>query len=146
MIQEPNKDKKIQALAEEVMKLAHDSVTMRFRFFDTALSRIRYEWVTGLCGAGFTSKLDTLQIDPVWFLQEYMEAESLPLRLLLHGMLHLIFLHPFQYDKLLSREWDLACDIAVENIILTLLSDTSVLSSDSDKKWRWIVYPAASLP
>ncbi|MCD8379256.1 MAG: VWA-like domain-containing protein, partial [Lachnospiraceae bacterium] len=134
MIQEPNKDKKIQALAEEVMKLAHDSVTMRFRFFDTALSRIRYEWVTGLCGAGFTSKLDTLQIDPVWFLQEYMEAESLPLRLLLHGMLHLIFLHPFQYDKLLSREWDLACDIAVENIILTLLSDTSVLSSDSDKK------------
>ncbi len=134
MKEEKSRQEQIQILADEVMKLARDSVTVRFRFFDTALSRISLEWVHGLGGAGLTKGLDILRIDPVWLLQKYMESEGFPVRLLLHSLLHLIFLHPFQYEKLFSREWDLACDIAVENIILEMGTEADALITDSEKR------------
>lgn len=133
-MQEQSRQEQIQTLAAEVMRLAYDSVTVRFRFFDSALSRIRLEWVPGLGGAGLLQGQDILRMDPAWLLKSYMEAAAFPVRLLLHSLLHLIFLHPFQYEKLHGREWDLACDIAVENIILDLTQETSPLPSDSEKR------------
>ena len=39
---------------------------------------------------------------------------------ILHMILHCIFSHPFQYEKLDRECWDLATDLAVEQSILDL--------------------------
>ncbi len=134
MKEENSRAEQIQTLAREVMKLAYDSVTVRLRFLDTALSRIRPDWAPELGGAGLMQGQDRFRIDPVWLLKSYVETTAFPFRLLLHSLLHMVFLHPFQYERLSGREWDLSCDIAVENIALELIPETAALPSDSEKR------------
>ncbi|MCC8017997.1 MAG: VWA-like domain-containing protein [Lachnospiraceae bacterium] len=52
-------------------------------------------------------------------------------RAFLHMILHCVFSHPFQYEKLDRACWDLACDIAVEKTILDLgLADVKLADDD----------------
>ncbi|MCD8325394.1 MAG: VWA-like domain-containing protein [Lachnospiraceae bacterium] len=124
----------IREYAAQVMNLARDSIMVRFRFFDSAIARIRVEWNEAAAGAGLHG--GRLVINPVWLLKRYMEEPGIAARLYLHCLLHLVFLHQFQYEKLQSRYWDLACDIAVENIILEMHFPSAELREDSDKRER----------
>ncbi|MCD7807478.1 MAG: VWA-like domain-containing protein [Lachnospiraceae bacterium] len=122
----------IRKYAAEVMNLARDSIMVRFRFFDSAIARIHVEWDETLQGAGLYGS--TLRINPVWLLKWYMEETGIAVRVYLHCLFHLVFLHQFQYEKLGSRYWNLACDIAVENIILEMNFSPAELKRDSEKR------------
>jgi predicted metal-dependent peptidase len=131
--QQENRDK-IENMANEVLRLAKDTITVRFRFFDSAIARIKHEFKYGI--NGFISNGDIIYVDPVYLLKEYMEEQGIAVRMYLHVLLHLVFMHQFQYDKLNEKYWNMATDIAVENIILEMDFKPAALSRDMEERDR----------
>lgn len=62
----------------------------------------------------------------------FRKEEGLLPRIYLHMLLHCIFQHPFHYDRLDSAYWDLAADIAVENVMIELNWD--FLKTEGDRE------------
>ena len=123
-------DSKIQSLANQILVLAHDDLLMHLRFFDMALAQLkRRERAKSGC---FATDGSTLFYDPVYVLKAYQENPKFIARCYLHVLLHCIFSHSFQYGKLETEHWDLAVDIAVENVILDLKLDSVSLEQDGD--------------
>lgn len=129
-----NKDDNNAALsyAAKIMELARDTITVRFRFFDTALGRIRLTDRMGL--GGFMVEGENLYYDPMYLLKRYIEEPSIAVRLYLHILMHQIFLHPYREDKTNTSYWDMATDIAVENIILELNIPSAAMARDDEQK------------
>jgi len=112
------KQKKIEELAVQIFKLAQDSVLMHLRFLDVAAMALKpaVRWNLG----GIFMEKAVLWYDPVYILAEYQKDTHFAARAYLHALLHCIFYHSFQYDKLSTQDWDLAADVAVEKTILDL--------------------------
>ena len=124
-----NTDKeKIASLADEIMRLSHDDILMHLRFFDRALAALRLQARPGT--GYFATDGQFCFYDPVQVLKCCRENPALITRSYLHMLLHCIFSHHFQYDRLDGRYWDLAADIAVENVILELGIAGAALEQD----------------
>ena len=108
----------ILSYAEKVINLARDTITVRFRFFDSALAKVSFESRVGIKGYVFDGT--KLIYDPYILLNDYKEESSFALRLLLHVLFHAILMHPYRFDKTEEKYWNIASDIAVENIILSM--------------------------
>ena len=125
---------KIESLAEEILRLAHDGLLINMRFLDVALSKLKLECrpQTG------THLFDgaTLYYDPVRLLRQYKVAPNYAARLYLHTLLHCIFFHASGTDKLNRLYWDMATDIAVENTILDIDLHLTGLQTDDTLKNR----------
>ena len=113
-------EKQITEYAEKVWKLAKDSIIVRFRFFDAALAK--YSFVAEPGTGRYLADGSRLIYDPLRLLNDYKEEASFPVRLLLHVLFHSILGHTYRlYDGKIKEEyWNIACDIAVENIILDM--------------------------
>ena len=126
-----NKEQKALALAEQVMRLAHDELLIHLRFFDVALAGL------GLSSRAGSAMMQTdgarCYYDPVKVLKAYQREPAEVPRTLLHVLLHCIFFHHFQYDKLDPAAWDLAADIAVENVIQEMDLSSVALEEDQDR-------------
>lgn len=122
----------IEEYAIKIMRLARDTITVRFRFFDNALNKIKIvpEWSV----KGYLSDGERLLINPKKLLVDYSEETNFPVRLYLHVMFHYIFMHPYRYDKAEEEYWNLACDIACENVILDMELECATLTSDDEKR------------
>ena len=123
-------EKKISALAKQIMSLAHDDILMHLRFFDMALAQMKYQERRGI-GCLATDGA-TCFYDPVYVLKCYQDDTKYIARVYLHVLLHCIFFHSFQYDKLEADNWDLAADIAVENVILEMKLPGVTLERDAE--------------
>lgn len=122
------KKKEVEALAEKLLELARDTITVRFRFFDSAIAKLKTELVYGMGGVYTDSAV--MYFDPAFLLREYMSEDGIAVRCYLHMLLHCIFFHRFQYDRLKEAYWNLACDIAVEGIILEMGFPAAGLTRD----------------
>lgn len=111
-------EKKISQLAGQVMALAHDDILMHLRFFDAALAQLKTRERKGI-GCIATDGAVCFY-DPVFVLQCYGQDKKYIARIYLHTLLHCIFSHGFRYEKLEAENWDLAADIAVENVIIEM--------------------------
>ncbi len=125
-------DKKIIEYADRVMRLAIDTVTVRLRFFIPALSKVKPECRP--LSAGYMYDGEVLYYDPYKLLQDYIEEPAYVFRLLLHVILHGILMHPYRYDRTEEKYWNIASDIAVENIILSMDIPDSALLRDSEER------------
>lgn len=125
-------EKKISSLAKQVMGLAHDEILMHLRFFDMAVSKLklREREQTGC----LATDGETLFYDPVYVLMLYRLEPRAVARTYLHVLLHCIFSHDYQYDRLERELWDLAADIAVENVIIGMDLAGVALDTDADAK------------
>ena len=120
---------KISSLAGEVMGLSHDRILMHLRFFDRALSVLQ---LVEKPGTGcFATNGQSCFYDPVHVLKCYRETPERVTRTYLHMLLHCIFAHHFRYDRLEGSLWDLAADMAVENVILELGLEGTGLEQDA---------------
>lgn len=109
---------KISSLARQVMGIARDDILMHLRFFDRAMAGLPCRERPGL--EGFATDGSFCFYDPLDTLKRYREdTRSVP-RACLHMMLHCVFFHNYQNDKMDAARWDLAADIAVENVILEM--------------------------
>lgn len=117
-MKQTEKENRIEVLAAQVMELARDAIIMHLRFLDVAVAQLRprpdRSAGTIACDGSY------LYYDPVYVLRCYQKEPNSITRMYLHVLLHCIFCHSFQCDKVESRYWDMAADMAVENTILEL--------------------------
>lgn len=126
------KDRQIREKAGQLIRLASDTVIVNMRFLDVALSRLKPEEKTGLFGTATDG--EHFFYDSGALLRKYLEDDNAVTRMLLHSLLHCVFNHSFNYDKVEEEVWDLSCDIAVENMIMELEVPDFSLHDDSDRK------------
>ena len=119
----------ISILAGEALRLSHDDILMHLRFFDRALSALRLEEKPGT--ESFATDGRSCFYDPAWVLRRYREEPAWITRAYLHMLLHCVFAHQFRYDRLDRAVWDLAADLAVENVILELGLPGATLEGDA---------------
>lgn len=128
-------DKRKQQTEEyalKIMRLSKDTITVRFRFFDKAISKYKLNIVWGL--KGYVADGESISFDPQMLLMDYANEANFPVRLYLHIILHSIFLHPYRFDKADENYWNIATDIAVENIILEMeLEGASLIKDDEER-------------
>ena len=125
------KQQQIEQYAKKLMQLAKDTITVRFRFFDNALTKLKLKAKPGI--GGFATDGSHIYYDPASLLVTYMEEPNVAVRAYLHILMHCIFSHSFQYEKRNPDYWDMAVDIAVENIILEMELPIATLSRDSEE-------------
>ncbi|MBR2832312.1 MAG: metallopeptidase [Oscillospiraceae bacterium] len=112
---EDRQDKALR-LADEILKLSQSTLMIKLRFLDMALSRFRLtprEGVLGTDGRAFC-------YDPWRVLEMYRANRYDVNRLTLHSLVHCIAGHMFTDPAVDRRLWDLACDMAAENVVLEL--------------------------
>ena len=108
---------KIRTLASEILRLSRNTLLVNLRFLDAALYRLEQLPVEN---ATLMTDGRYILYDPVYILRGYKTAKEIPVRNYLHILMHCIFRHMF-VDPSVNRDyWNLACDIAVENIIAEL--------------------------
>jgi len=129
-----NKREKIIEMAGSILQLARDTITIKFRFFDTAMGRLTPKCKENLGGVMVVN--DELLYDPSVLLLAYMDEPNVAVRLYLHVLMHKVFLHPYRYDKTEENFWNIACDIAVENIILEMDLDNAALTRDDEERGK----------
>ncbi|MCR5831941.1 MAG: VWA-like domain-containing protein [Lachnospiraceae bacterium] len=125
------KDPRVSEYAQKVLALARDSIVVRYRFFDRALATITLEEDETV--KGYVSGAGKLTYNPAKLLADYMDDEGFAVRLLLHVIFHVIFMHHARKDVANREYWDIACDIAVENAALSLDAGFSRLR-DTDEQ------------
>ena len=108
-------NEKIKSISDDIITLAHDELLMNMRFLDTALYKLELK-PEGQGEHVFTG--NSLLFDRKRLIREYTKDINLCKRLYLHSILHCVFSHAFDSKGRDRKLWDLAIDIAVENVIL----------------------------
>lgn len=113
---EPEKQKKIEELTLEIMRMSKNKLLVNLRFLDSALSRL-----TPVPEAEHTTSCATdgnvFLFNPKHILTTYKIEEDMVTRTFLHTMFHCVFKHMFVHTLIDRDLWDIACDIAVESVI-----------------------------
>ena len=115
---EQEKQKTEEELAAKIMEYARDELMISMRFLDRALFRMPLVAADSVAAFGVDGA--TMYYNPEYVLHAFKREKNACTRAFLHMILHCIFSHPFQYEKLDRECWDLATDLAVEQSILDL--------------------------
>ena len=102
-------------LAGEVLNLSRNSLVIKLRFMDKAISMLEFVPVDRISGIAVDGQ--HVYYDPIFVLKAFSKKQTLPARYLLHMILHCVFQHFWISTSVNQRLWDLACDIAIENTI-----------------------------
>lgn len=109
-----SRQEKEEQLAREILLLSRNTLLVNLRFLDMALSQFE------LFPIGESTLLTDgrhILFHPRHVLRCYKLAKEAPVRDYLHMVLHCVFRHMYMDPTLDRPYWDLACDIAVENVI-----------------------------
>lgn len=106
---------KVLTLSEDVIKLARNSLVVNLRFMDKSISMLKPLAIPLLGGVSVDG--ESIGFDPIFVLSSYKRAKELPVRQYLHMVFHCVFQHAFVNSLVNEKLWNLACDIAVENMI-----------------------------
>ncbi len=125
----------LRQLAERILRYAQESTVVNFRYLDAALFYMELHCAPGYHAVGMDGRM--IAYDPRQILLDYKEEHTSINRLYLHMVLHCIFYHPFNYEKMDPMLWDIASDVAVEHTI-NQLGIPSVVTARDGKQEREI--------
>ena len=131
------KKQKIQSIADQILRLSHDSLLVNMRFLDVALSRLPVTCMADMGAHVFDG--EGLVCDPLLLVRQYEKETASAVRLYLHTLLHAVFYHVLKTDKMNHDYWDMATDIAVEAAILDIDLHAARLSDDEELKGRLVL-------
>lgn len=129
-----DRQRKVQSIAERILRFSHDSLLVNMRFLDVALSRLPVSCRADM-GAHFFDG-EGLVCDPLLLVTQYEREQASAVRLYLHTLLHAVFYHGFQTERMNPEFWDMATDIAVEAAILDIGLHAAKLADDEELKGR----------
>lgn len=112
-----DKKGKIEKLAKDILILSRNTLLVNLRFLDMALSQ--FKLVPIECST-FLTDGKHIFYNPSYILKCYKTEKEVMARDFLHIVLHCVFKHMYTNPNLEHTYWDLACDIAVENMIAEL--------------------------
>ena len=106
-------------VANDILEEARSALAVRFRFLDRALWRMplvpSFE-LYGICSDGVK-----LYYDPEFVVDRFKLSPNEVVRDVIHCLFHCIFRHPFMLYSVMREPWDVACDIAVESMLVELV-------------------------
>lgn len=113
----------VQDLARQVLLLSRNTLLVNLRFLDAALSQFRFapgplpmpDGSFAVIPIGTDGK--KLFYDPRQILLRYRAEKEASVRDYLHLVMHCVFQHMYIHSLIDQPIWDLACDIAVEEVI-----------------------------
>lgn len=110
---EAERDERLNRIASRILLLSRSSISINMRYMDPAVfALIPYPGAISLSTDG-----KYLYYDPEYLISEYRKEKTTMTRDYMHVLLHCIFQHNFIHKAMDKPYWDLACDIAVENLI-----------------------------
>ena len=104
-----------QTMARRVMEQLRGELYLDQRYLTAALGALPPAPQQG--GGSFATDGGRLYYPTAWLLDTYRKNRRYLPRAYLHSLFHCIFRHLWLRGKRDKRLWDLACDIAVENVI-----------------------------
>ncbi|MCI2241132.1 vWA domain-containing protein [Adlercreutzia faecimuris] len=119
-------------VAAAILEEARTTLAVRFRFLDRALWRMPLVPLFELYGISSDGR--SLVYDPVYVVDRFRLGQAEVVRDVAHCLFHCIFRHPFLLYSVLRKPWDVACDIAIEALILDLMGDD--FPSNMDRRAR----------
>ena len=109
---------KAEKLAEDVLVYSRNTLLVNLRFLDMALSKFEMlpceEYSIMTDGKYFLYNAKKV-------LSDFKLKKEISVRAYLHMVMHCVYRHMFMNPTLYRPLWDLACDIAVENVIYTVV-------------------------
>ena len=104
---------RLDRIARRIIVLSRSTIVVNMRYLDSAVFKLMP--VPGALSLATDGRF--LFYDSEFLLHEYQQEKSVIARDLLHVVLHCIFQHAFIHEAVKQEYWDLAVDIAVENLI-----------------------------
>ena len=126
-----------EEICREILKNSRNELYLHMRFLDLALSAL---------GAAAEKSVHPCAVDgsrlfyhPQELTQLYVRGSELVNRAYLHSLLHCIFGHPFEKNltELDPEIWNLACDMAVEQVIDGLYVKCVHIPHSAYKRYAW---------
>lgn len=117
------REQEMHKLAARIWDLSKDKLLVNLRFLDVALSSLRFTPKAGtgmVCCDVNMPEAATVFYDPAVVIRLYKKNPGDVIRLHLHMLLHCIFSHSYKYDRVEQELWDVAVDMAAENVALSL--------------------------
>lgn len=111
-----NTQEKLLALAERSLDLSKNALALHLRLLCPALTILENKTIDGTISTDGVS----LMYNPEYVLKVFRKDSAELTRDYLHTLLHCVFRHTYVVPWIQSQYWDLACDIAVENVITSL--------------------------
>lgn len=105
-------------LALKVVDLAKAQIVSDNHFLSSAIGQLVP--VEASLDRALATDARFLFIDPGKLLAGFVEEGEPPERDLLHTILHCVFLHPFVDSQIRADDWDLACDMACELLVMQI--------------------------
>lgn len=124
-------------IAGEIIRNAENSVIMNLRFLGVAMAVIRWEPRVGSTMIACNGSV--CYYDPALIIRRFRNEPNSIIRCYLHVLFHFIFHHNYEYALKREDIWDMACDIAVENIIMELGLYLTSLRSDAEREVKLAV-------
>ena len=113
--EERKKEEETLSICEDILKNSRNEMAVAMRFLQSAFGALK-PVVSGETGAmGTDGKL--LYAAPGWLIEIFMKDRVRLNHMYLHEVLHCLFCHLWSRKDRDQRIWDLAADIAVENIM-----------------------------
>ena len=98
------KEQKIQQVADQILRLSHDSLLVHMRFLDVALAKLSVTCRAGMGAHVFDG--EGLVCDPLLLIRQYEQEKAMPVRLYLHALLHAVFRNTGIWPRIsLWRRW-----------------------------------------
>jgi len=129
-----DKNAEVESIAKSILMLSRNLLTVNFRFLDRAISVHDYisDPDVSLATDGYHIYYGS------WYIvKRYQADQSVITRDLFHVILHCVYRHNFVGPGIDRLRWDLACDIAVENILSEF--QVPVLHVHSEEKQRTMI-------
>ena len=104
----------IEALAGDIMLLSRNSLLVNFRFLDRAIAGLQMSPAKDI---SLATDGCFLYYGPRYILSVYKGEQTAVTRDILHSLLHCVFRHNLVGRGIDRLRWDLAADVAVENMI-----------------------------
>ena len=123
-------DEELITLSNEIFRDIISQLTLNLRFMDIALNRFVFvpDALEFRCDGKY------FHYHPLAVIKKFQNNPKELTRGYFHIVLHAVFLHAFFSENRTPSLWNLACDIAVENVILDLHLPCMAQPDDSEKR------------
>ena len=128
---EQNIDEQIYDISKEVLNQSRNALFIRLRFLDLALGQFSNTTTEDSQIETYITDGKILKYNPIHIIKQYKNNNNYVSRNYLHIVLHCIFRHMLVSSTFKPEYWDLACDIAVENMITELHLDNLAVPEET---------------
>ena len=127
------RNEKLNKLAKDVLIISRNTLLVNLRFLDRAISSLELYPIEKY---SLMTDGQYILYNPEHIIGLYKLAKEIPARDYLHIIMHCVFRHMYMNPTLDRTYWDLACDIAVENVITELgIRATSAAREKQQEKY-----------